>query len=164
MSADSLGENFICDFKVSEEIPPKDTSTDITIVLKEKGLKYIGTINDYNRLNPKENTLIIAASALKCTSILSDLKYLKRKIGKLFSRHLKVQDQTRKLQENATKVNVGTPNRILKLLDQIKIKKVIIDTSRDAKGFSILDLKDTRKDLLDLLDNLDKSVRIFIKQ
>ncbi len=131
------------------------------LLLEKENLKYIGKINDYKRLNPKENTLIIAASALKCTSILVELKYLKRKIGKLFSRHLKLSDQLLML-EHPSKINVGTPNRILKLINSLSIKKVVIDLSSDKKGFSILDLKDTRRDLLDLLDNLDRA-RVFIK-
>lgn len=139
---------------------------EIKDIIQGKALKYIG-VTDLKSINPKESTLIISSSAIKCTKILSDLSYLKKKIGKLFAKHLKFNEQLEQLQQEPRKINVGTPNRILKLWKFLKTKKlkVIIDMSKDLKGFSILDIKDTRKDLLHLLDNLSSSdckCRVFI--
>ena len=110
-----------------------------------------------------KNILIISASAIKCTRILSNLVFLERKIGKLFAKHLKIQDQIQSLKQNLkkseTSLNVGTPNRLLKLskfLDLERLDVIIIDMSLDVKKFSILDLKDTRRDLSTFLLGLQK--------
>lgn len=87
---------------------------------------------------------------------------------KLFSKHMKPNEQVKALSKFHPKksgskllnVYLGTPNRILKLLelDGIKLtsslKYVVLHCKRNMKNFTIFDIKDTRKDLVDLMKKL----------
>lgn len=183
MSADSLQDNLylsdtnISDDNISEthlsDTHIQDVSSKDKISTKKRKvtelktflesyscLEYNGHLN-LEKMKSLGNTLIVSASAIKCTRILAKLKFLKRRIGKLFSKHLKINDQISLLKRNKnTRCNVGTPNRILKLKEFLpKDLVVIIDMELDAKEFSILDIKDTRRDLMSFLDYLSKENR-----
>ena len=55
---------------------------------------------------------------------------------------------------------IGTPNRILKLLEMdgieltSQLKYIVLHCKRNKKNFTIFDIKDTRKDLVDLMKKL----------
>mmetsp|Transcript_26622 Transcript_26622/g.26506 ORF Transcript_26622/g.26506 Transcript_26622/m.26506 type:complete len:98 (+) Transcript_26622:577-870(+) len=66
----------------------------------------------------------------------------------------------RKASSKLLNVFVGTPNRILKLLEMdgidlsSQLKYIILHCKRNKKNFTLLDIKDTRKDLVDLMKKL----------
>ena len=87
---------------------------------------------------------------------------------KLFSKHMKPKDQFRVLNRVHPKKGsskllnmfIGTPNRILKLLEMDginlthQLKYVVLHSKRNKKNFTIFDIKDTRKDLVSLMKRL----------
>lgn len=118
------------------------------------------------------STIIICSSAERCLKIISKLKELgcKCKIGKLFSRHMKVAQQIEFLKTTRPHISVGTPNRIYKLLQSSAFKNVDIiafDSAADIKCRNILQIHDTRIDVINLLENLktklqDNKTKIII--
>lgn len=73
-------------------------------------------------------------------------------VAKLFSRHLSVEAQEFQLSRFCP-IAVGTPNRILKLLNQgildlTGTERIIIDMNQDSKQFTVLNLKDTQMDVM----------------
>jgi hypothetical protein len=109
----------------------------------------------------KIKVLVVCQSALRVLEIVKDLKTTPNlKVAKLFARHIKVPEQLLQLKNDTYHVGVGTPNRLLKILnDKDAIKKdkiefVIIDGShRDQKTMAMVDLDEIRSDLK-LLNNL----------
>jgi hypothetical protein len=111
----------------------------------------------------KIKVLVVCASALRVLEVVKDLKTTENlKVAKLFARHIKLPEQLLQLKNDTFHVGVGTPNRILKIMNdddgikKDKIEYVIIDgTYRDKKTMSIVDLDDVRSDLK-LLNTLFK--------
>ncbi|KAJ2840695.1 cms1 ribosomal small subunit [Coemansia sp. 'formosensis'] len=97
--------------------------------------------------------LVICSSALRVIDLVKRLRPVsKRGVLKLFSRHIKIDDQKKTLKTTAVDIAVGTPNRILKLLteDALKVNRlrlVVIDCWQDDKMRVVIDMDDTRKDL-----------------
>ena len=166
MSADSLEDNLLLanheKYKspLSKEL--KESSNNLKDSIKDfissySNLNYIGTHNltQFIKENKHSHSIIISSSALKCTRILKNLKDLGKKIGKLFSKHLKIKDQFIFLKKVKPSIIVGTPNRLLKLYESLYMEKlefIFLDLGLDLKQLSILDIKDTRNDLIKFLD------------
>ena len=77
-------------------------------------------------------------------------------MGKMFSKHLDIREQARVLQQGKFPVVVGTPNRLLKLCQQgdllmDSVELVLLDLSKDKKGFHLLELHVIKNDCLKLL-------------
>ncbi|KAJ3388510.1 cms1 ribosomal small subunit [Entophlyctis sp. JEL0112] len=68
------------------------------------------------RKSDDRQILIICPSAERAITIGPALKSI-GKIGKLFARHMKVEEQLKSLRSHSFPICVGTPNRILKLLE-----------------------------------------------
>ncbi|KAJ2818120.1 cms1 ribosomal small subunit [Coemansia furcata] len=100
--------------------------------------------------------LVICSSALRVIDLVKRLRPVsKRGVLKLFSRHIKIDDQKKTLKTTAVDIAVGTPNRILKLLteDALKVNRlrlVVIDCWQDDKMRVVIDMDDTRKDLFSI--------------
>ena len=78
------------------------------------------------------------------------------KIAKLFAKHFKIEEQIDFLGREAIHIGVGTPNRLLALVEQGHLKLdnlelVVIDTERNPKRFNIFDLQEVRTDLFSFL-------------
>ncbi|OMJ10500.1 Protein CMSS1 [Smittium culicis] len=115
-----------------------------------------------NKSQPKfgaPKILVICSSAIRSVSVVRDIKTGSNlKVGKLFSKHMKIDEQIDFLQKNEIDVAVGTPNRLLKLLelkklDTSNLSLLIIDCQRDNKMRTVIDMDDTRKDLSILWKN-----------
>ncbi|KAI8325715.1 hypothetical protein GQ54DRAFT_193137 [Martensiomyces pterosporus] len=97
--------------------------------------------------------LIICSSALRVLDLVKRLRPLsKRVVLKLFSRHVKIAEHKKLLENTPVDIAVGTPNRILKLLSDgdLKVNRlrlVVIDCWQDDKMRVVVDMDDTRKDL-----------------
>lgn len=104
--------------------------------------------------------LIISMAAIRAVDVIraipKDLK-AKYKIGKLFAKHKKREEQNSFLQSNLVKVAVGTPARLINLLDEsLKtdcLQLIVIDTARDPKERNIFEMIDTRKEILQLVND-----------
>lgn len=69
----------------------------------------------------KPRVVIICSSAIRCTEMIRATKDLFAgcKVGKLFSKHFKVQEQVQFLRNNLIHIGIGTPNRLYKLDEEM---------------------------------------------
>lgn len=108
--------------------------------------------------NKSPMVLIICASAKRAVSILKEISTLNVRAAKLFSKHMSIADQTTMLENNNYSIAVGTPNRLLKLIEENEDEQaaltldqtelVVIDCFEDAKRFTVCTLNDTAPDLM----------------
>ncbi|KAI8837733.1 U3-containing 90S pre-ribosomal complex subunit-domain containing protein [Chytriomyces cf. hyalinus JEL632] len=140
-----------------DEVPlPADRSI-------ESLLAYVTAI----KKTSESQILIVTPSAERAITVIPALKPI-GKIAKLFARHMKVEEQVKQLQAHAFPVCVGTPNRILKLLEAGALKSenlgyVLLDgTSRDKKLRSFFDIPELKLDVIALLKLVsDNKVIVF---
>lgn len=104
--------------------------------------------------------LILCSSADRCVAIIKELRVFRNsaRFGKLFSRHMKVNEQVSMLQSSVVHIAIGTPARVLKLselgcLKLDKLKVVFYDAKVDMKMRNIFSMKDIQKDLWGFYDN-----------
>ncbi|TDH68294.1 hypothetical protein CCR75_003243 [Bremia lactucae] len=100
--------------------------------------------------------LILCSSALRCVQVIKPLASFKCKVAKLFAKHMKADEQAKQLARNFLPIAVGTPARVKKLLETeaLSLKHtthVIFDMQKDKKQLTVLDLKDTASEMVDLL-------------
>lgn len=104
--------------------------------------------------------LIVCSGGLRAVQFIreiSDFKVGGCKIAKLFAKHFKLAEQAKFLKKTVVHIAVGTPKRLTQLLDSgclhlDAVKHVVIDWShRDVKQRRIIDMRETRTDLMDLL-------------
>lgn len=84
------------------------------------------------------------------------LKGFKCRVAKLFAKHMKSDEQAKQLASMYLPIAVGTPARVKKLLemDALSLKHtthVIFDMEKDKKQLTVLELKDTATEMVDLL-------------
>ena len=80
----------------------------------------------------------------------------KCRVAKLFGKHLKASEQAKQLAGNYLPIAVGTPARVKTLLEMgalslMHTKYVIFDMEKDKKRHTILELKDTASEMVDLI-------------
>ncbi|KAI0534401.1 U3-containing 90S pre-ribosomal complex subunit-domain containing protein [Xylaria digitata] len=105
---------------------------------------------------PKENgsphTIIVTGAGLRAAEIARAVrKYQSKKItvGKLFAKHIKIEDTKKFLESHRTGVAVGTPVRLNDLVDSgtlklDKLERLVVDASHiDQKKRGITDMKET---------------------
>ena len=73
------------------------------------------------------------------------------RVAKLFSRHIKAEEQAAALAAAPVCVAVGTPARLAKLaamgaLSTARLQLLVLDCDRDAKQRCLLDIPETRRD------------------
>ena len=100
--------------------------------------------------------LVVSGSSNRACALIKQLSKLKLPCAKLFSRHMKPDQQRDALKKTAFPVGVGTPNRVLKLLDlgYLKLAKttlVVFDCTVDVKGYNMFTQADTKGDCAVLL-------------
>ncbi|KAF8423340.1 U3-containing 90S pre-ribosomal complex subunit-domain containing protein [Tirmania nivea] len=110
--------------------------------------------------NGTPHTLIITAAALRAADITRAVRKFQSKenaVAKLFAKHIKLKDSIEYCQKTRIGIGVGTPGRVLALIkeDVLKLgdlKRIIIDASQiDEKKRGIFEIKETQKDVIDLL-------------
>ncbi|RGP71101.1 DNA rna dead deah box type [Fusarium longipes] len=113
------------------------------------------------------HTLIVAGAGLRAADIVRSMRKFQSKensIAKLFAKHMKVEEQVQFLQNHRTGICVGTPARLMDLIDNGKpfpplpneppdkigalcldhLKRLVVDASHiDQKKRGVLDMKDT---------------------
>lgn len=104
--------------------------------------------------------LIICRSAVRSIELMKYMgSILKRiKVTKLFAKHKKLEEQAEAISKAPLKLAVGTPGRILRLVEEgaLKVehlKYLVLDMDRDVKTYCILDMKEHRSDLFNLYRN-----------
>ena len=99
--------------------------------------------------------VVVCAGANRACELLKHISVLRVRAGKLFSRHLKIEDQQRLLSNQAYSVVVGTPARMLKLAKQGHLKMshcrlLVLDMHRGGKGMNVMELPDVAADAAEL--------------
>ncbi|KAM0195071.1 hypothetical protein ACHAPA_005666 [Fusarium lateritium] len=86
-------------------------------------------------------------------------------IAKLFAKHMKVEEQVQFLEKHRTGICVGTPARLMDLIDNgalslEHLKRLVVDASHiDQKKRGVLDMKDTMMPLARFLSRPDLKER-----
>ncbi|EFJ07629.1 hypothetical protein SELMODRAFT_448377 [Selaginella moellendorffii] len=100
--------------------------------------------------------LIVSSSAVRCVSLLKNLASLTKecKPGKLFAKHLKVEEQVSALKQRVN-IAAGTPSRLKKLIDigalgLSRLSLLVFDMHKDAKGLTLFTVPQVRKELWEL--------------
>ncbi|KAH7381636.1 U3-containing 90S pre-ribosomal complex subunit-domain containing protein [Pyrenochaeta sp. MPI-SDFR-AT-0127] len=110
------------------------------------------------------HTIVVTASGIRAADVCRALKSGLPKQGvknpnvaKLFAKHLKLADQVAHLKKNKIDLGVGTPDRLVALLEEkalstANLKRVFVDVSYiDQKKRGILDMKELHESLIKLL-------------
>ena len=102
--------------------------------------------------------LVVCPGAVRATDVIRAFKPTLKygKISKLFAKHMKIEEQEEFIQKNIVEIAVGTPNRILKFMqDQpsmfAHLDLIIMDSFIDVKNRSTFDMPECRKDFIDML-------------
>lgn len=107
------------------------------------------------------HVIIICSSALRCCALIPTLRKSTNLLGrsgehvaKLFAKHQKVPEQIKELKKLSSRIVVGTPNRLHKLVTEKALRfddcqLVLLDISeRDSKNYSLLSLPGVVQDLM----------------
>lgn len=110
------------------------------------------------------HTLVVAAGGLRAADLTRALRKFQTKesmVAKLFAKHIKLKEAIETVKKMRMGVGVGTPQRIIDLLNDGALKadcieRIVIDASHiDMKKRGILDMKETEIPLVDLLTRAD---------
>ncbi|KAG5983279.1 hypothetical protein E4U55_000357 [Claviceps digitariae] len=109
------------------------------------------------------HTLIVTSAGLRATDICRAVRNTKfsgngNPVAKLFAKHMKVEDQVTFLRTRRCGIGVGTPARMMELMDIDNglrlhhLERVVVDASYvDKKKRGIMDMKDTLMPLAQFL-------------
>lgn len=109
------------------------------------------------------HTIVIASSGIRVADLVRELRVFnsnESKIGKYFAKHMKLQPNLTFAKQTKVGIAVGTPVRLKELIENDGIKasslqRIIVDGSyQNEKKYSIFDMADSFKSMLDLL-NMD---------
>ncbi|KAJ5930658.1 Protein CMS1 [Penicillium verhagenii] len=119
------------------------------------------------------HTLVITGAALRAADIVRALRPFQTKesiVGKLFAKHIKLDEAKQFLQRAQMGIGIGTPTRVSDLLESGDLKlnelqRIVIDGSHiDQKQRGIFDMKDTHFPLLKLLTRPELRERYTAKK
>jgi len=95
--------------------------------------------------------IVVCRAANRCIEVAKALFQLGKsvRVGQLYSKHMKIGEQERQLRAAQMHIAVGTPERLRKLVDSGALSLsdlllIVIDLSKDVKGYHTLDLPDTQ--------------------
>jgi protein CMS1 len=108
----------------------------------------------------KPYLVIVCSSAIRCVEVIKCLPNIQKlcKIGKMFSKHFKLEEQVELLQKYVYRVIVGTPARLQKLheetglFDQVNI--ILLDMKKDSKERTLLTLPESQRDFFVLFEGI----------
>ncbi|ROT41728.1 hypothetical protein SODALDRAFT_343571 [Sodiomyces alkalinus F11] len=98
------------------------------------------------------HTIIVTGAGLRAADLVRAARKFqgeKSKVAKLFAKHMKIEEQTKFLQTHRTGIAVGTPARLMDLVDNgalsvAKLERIVVDVSHiDGKKRGVMDMKDT---------------------
>ncbi|KAJ5965895.1 Protein CMS1 [Penicillium waksmanii] len=156
----------LSDLSIPESAFLDTTSFDLTRSLEQLPAflkKFSPKGADLSKSSTKEgtpHTLVVSAAALRAADVVRALRPFQTKesiVGKLFAKHIKLEEAKQFLQRARTGIGAGTPQRLSDLLESGTLKvdeleRIVIDGSHiDAKQRGLFDMKDTHLPLLKLL-------------
>ncbi|KAL1851848.1 Protein cms1 [Paecilomyces lecythidis] len=110
--------------------------------------------------NGSPHTLVVAAAGLRAADLVRALRPFQKKecmVGKLFAKHIKLEEAKQFCERARMGFGVGTPVRLVDLIDSgalklTEVKRIVIDASHiDQKQRGIFDMKEIYLPLLKLL-------------
>ncbi|KAK4130133.1 hypothetical protein BT67DRAFT_465209 [Trichocladium antarcticum] len=110
------------------------------------------------------HTIIVAGGGLRAANLVRAVRKFQQKnssVAKLFAKHFKVEEQVAFLKKHRTGVAVGTPQRLIDLIENDSLcldslKRLVVDASHiDQKKRGIVDMKETMLPLTKLLSRGD---------
>lgn len=113
--------------------------------------------------------VVICSGARRGCDVINTLSQnLKCKIGKLFAKHFRIQDQIEILKSTHFPVVVGTPNRLHKLVEMGALSLthtvlVVVDLCEDVKGFNVMSLSDTKNDFYSFMSSYCSQEKDHVK-
>ncbi|GES65407.1 U3-containing 90S pre-ribosomal complex subunit-domain-containing protein [Aspergillus terreus] len=119
------------------------------------------------------HTLVVSPGGLRAADVVRALRSFQTKesiIGKLFAKHIKLEEAKQFLERARTGIGAGTPARISDLIDAGSLKlddlqRIVIDGSYvDQKQRGIFDMKETHFPLLQLLTRSEFKERYGAKE
>lgn len=134
---------------------------DCSIIVKAGVSQWKKNVMEESLAPRSPRVVVLSGSANRALVLIRELRSnLNCFVGKFFSRHIKLKETAAILGQNegkAVPVGVGTPGRVLKLIDCEHMnldgtQLVIVDMSRDLKGYNLLEQKDIQKDATKLLN------------
>ncbi|KAL7919557.1 U3-90S pre-ribosomal complex subunit domain-containing protein [Trichoderma austrokoningii] len=102
--------------------------------------------------NGMPHTIVVAGAGLRAADLTRALRKFSGKdclVAKLFAKHMKVEEQVTLLKNKKIGVGVGTPARLMELIDNgslslDKLQRLVVDASHiDQKKRGVMDMKDT---------------------
>ncbi|CEL07786.1 hypothetical protein ASPCAL10940 [Aspergillus calidoustus] len=117
-------------------------------------------LSDSSEQKGTPHTLVISPAGLRAADVVRALRTFSTKespIGKLFAKHIKLEEAKQFLERARVGIGAGTPSRISDLIDSgslklNELKRIVIDGSYvDQKQRGIFDMKETHLPLLQLL-------------
>ena len=119
-----------------------------------------------SRVRGSPRVILVCSSAIRSVQVIALLsKSMKCKIGKMFAKHFKITEQIEALQKTYYPIIVGTPHRILKLIELGALgleecKAVLLDMALDSKDFSLLTLPAVHADVYRFIDMVSRKEEI----
>ncbi|KAK3336194.1 U3-containing 90S pre-ribosomal complex subunit-domain containing protein [Cercophora scortea] len=119
-----------------------------------------GKLEEASKQQGSPHTIIIAGAGLRATDLVRAVRKFQKKgnpVAKLFAKHFKVEEQVAFLKKNRTGIAVGTPQRLIDLIENEALslqclKRVVIDASHiDQKKRGIMDMRETMMPLVRML-------------
>ncbi|KAJ5798097.1 Protein CMS1 [Penicillium pulvis] len=119
------------------------------------------------------HTLVITGAGLRAADIVRALRSFQTResiVGKLFAKHIKLDEAKQFLQRAQMGIGIGTPTRVSDLVESGDLKlnelqRIVIDGSHiDQKQRGIFDMKDTHFPLLKLLTRPELRERYAAKK
>ncbi|GBG26299.1 Protein CMSS1 [Hondaea fermentalgiana] len=114
------------------------------------GKKTLDSLKEHLDTKRKSTVLLVTRSAVRACDLLKTLSVLQRPVGKLFAKHMKLDEQVKYLQGpgSALDVAIGTPNRLLKLAEASSLSNflsnpdavIVFDLDRDVKNYHVLSM------------------------
>ncbi|KAF7532015.1 hypothetical protein G7Z17_g13683 [Cylindrodendrum hubeiense] len=98
------------------------------------------------------HTIIVAGAGMRAADITRVVRKFSSKqstVGKLFAKHMKVDEQVEFLKKHSIGIGIGTPARLIELikngaLSLENLRRVVVDASHiDQKKRGVMDMKDT---------------------
>ncbi|KAL3483653.1 U3-containing 90S pre-ribosomal complex subunit-domain containing protein [Aspergillus germanicus] len=117
-------------------------------------------LSDSSEQKGTPHTLVVSPAGLRAADVVRALRTFSTKespIGKLFAKHIKLEEAKQFLDRARVGIGAGTPSRISDLIDSgslklNELKRIVIDGSYvDQKQRGIFDMKETHLPLLQLL-------------
>ncbi|KAL4740209.1 U3-containing 90S pre-ribosomal complex subunit-domain containing protein [Aspergillus similis] len=135
-----------------------------------KGVK----LSDSSEQKGTPHTIVVSPAGLRAADVVRALRTFQTKespIGKLFAKHIKLEEAKQFLERARVGIGAGTPARISDLINSAgslkldELKRIVIDGSYvDQKQRGIFDMKETHLPLLQLLTRSEFRERYGAKE